>query len=96
MPAKTKHMTDQTGPLKALPMALVRPGHDTGELDGRFVPRPEAALKAVAADGGAIGNQKHATVAAPGPMNSQGGPRLVAGRWVLRLPQAGPPWRRGW
>jgi hypothetical protein len=96
LPEKTKHMTDQTDPLKALPLALVRLGHDTGELDGLFVPRPEAALKAVAAEGGAIGNQKHASVAAPGPMNFQGGPMLMAGRWGLRLSQAGPRWRRGW
>ena len=45
-------MTDQINALKPLQMALARLGYHTGALDGLFGSSTDAALKAVAAEGG--------------------------------------------
>lgn len=69
-------MTEQIDALKAFQMALARLGYYTGAIDGSFGPRTNAALKAVAAEGGAIraetaitritGHNDHAAKACPG------------------------------
>lgn len=50
-------MTEHNDALKALQMALARLGYYTGAIDGLFGPRTDAALKAVASEGGAIRNR---------------------------------------
>lgn len=47
-------MNDQIDALKALQMALARLGYYTDAIDGLFGPRTDAALKALAAEGGTI------------------------------------------
>ena len=90
-------MTDQLDALKALQMALARLGYYTGAIDGLFGPRTDAALKAVAAEGGAIRNSK--LPAAPGlpsgPMIFQGWARYPVDEIVIHCAATHPDWMRG-
>lgn len=54
LPEGTTPMNDQIDALKALQMALARLGYYTDAIDGLFGPRTDAALKALAAEGGTI------------------------------------------
>ena len=47
-------MSEQINALKALQMSLAHLGYYTGGIDGVFGPKTDAALTAVAAEGGAI------------------------------------------
>ena len=89
-------MNDQIDALKALQMALARLGYYTGAIDGLFGPRTDAALKAVAAEGGAFRNLKPpaATVAA-GPMIFQGSARYRVEEIVIHCAATAPDWMRG-
>lgn len=89
-------MTDQIDALKALQMALARLGYYTGAIDGRFGPRTDAALKAVAAEGGAIRNLKHPAASTPtGPMIFQGSARYPVDEIVIHCAATHTDWMRG-
>jgi peptidoglycan hydrolase-like protein with peptidoglycan-binding domain len=89
-------MSDQIHALKALQMALARLGYYTGAIDGLFGSRTDAALKAVAAERGAIRNEKPlAPSAAPRPMIFQGSARYPVDEIVIHCAATHPDWMRG-
>lgn len=88
-------MTEQIDALKALQMALARLGYYTGAIDGLFGPRTDAALKAVAAEGGAIRKLKPAAAAPTGPMIFQGSARYHVDEIVIHCAATNPDWMRG-
>ena len=89
-------MHAQIDALKGLQMARARLGYYTGAIDGLFGPRTDAALKAVAADRGAIRNLKPPTVAAAaGPMIFQGSARYPVDEIVIHSAATHPDWMRG-
>lgn len=88
-------MTDQIDALKALQMALARFGYYTGAIDGLFGPRTDAALKAVANEGGAIRNLKPAVPVPGGPMIFQGSARYLVDEIVIHCAATHPDWMRG-
>jgi hypothetical protein len=88
-------MTNQIDALKSLQIALARLGYYTGAIDGLFGPRTDAALKAVAAEGGAIRNLKPAATAPTGPMIFQGNARYSVDEIVIHCAATHPDWMRG-
>jgi peptidoglycan hydrolase-like protein with peptidoglycan-binding domain len=77
-------------------MALARPGYYTGAIDGLFGPRTDTALKAVAAERGAIRNQKPLAVSTPsGPVIFQGSARYPVDDIVIHCASTHPDWMRG-
>lgn len=88
-------MNDQIDALKALQMALARLGYYTGAIDGFFGPRTEAALKAIANEGGAIRNLKPAVPVPGGPMIFQGNARYPVDEIVIHCAATHPDWMRG-
>ena len=89
-------MNNQIDALKALQIALARLGYYTGAIDGLFGPRTDAALKAVAAGGGAIRNPKPPTPATSvGPMIFQGSACYPVEDIVIHCAATSPDWMRG-
>lgn len=95
MPERTTLMNEQNDALKALQMALARLGYYTGAIDGLFGPRTEAALKAVANEGGAIRNLKPAVPVPVGPMIFQGSARYPVDEIVIHCAATAPDWMHG-
>ncbi|ETD90895.1 N-acetylmuramoyl-L-alanine amidase [Rhodobacter capsulatus] len=88
-------MNDQIDALKGLQMALARLGYYTGAIDGLFGPRTEAALEAVANEGGAIRNLKPEVAAAGRPMIYQGSARYPVDEIVIHCAATHPDWMQG-
>jgi hypothetical protein len=89
-------MSDQINALKALQMSLARLGYYIGAIDGVFGPKTDAALTAVAAEGGAIRNLNPPAPAAPaGPMTFQGSARYLVDEIVIHCAATAHDWMRG-